>query len=525
MEHTYLIIDVGTQSLRASLVSPKGEILAFSKQVYEVPYLSPEKGFAEQDIDYYLEKMAKATNELNKEHPDLMKEILGMSIVTFRDSSILLDKDKKPIRRAILWLDQRVTRLPKMQNFKWYEKVLFSLIGMSDAVRYNAERTVTYWLMDHEPENWAKLAYYCPLGAYFNYRITGNLVVSAADCIGHYPVNFKKGVWYGPHHPKQDVFHIPYSALPPLIKVGSKIGEVSEEFSKLSSIPVGTPVYASASDKASENFGNGCIDKSEASISLGTACTIDVVDNKYKEPEKFLPTYPAPYVGGYNEEIQIYCGLWMIRWYLDNFGSEDKEEAKKRGISVEEVLNEKIRSVPVGSDGLVLQPYWQPGLKRPNAKGSIVGFSSVHTRYHIYRAIYEGLAFALREGLDEIVKKTHKTPELLVLSGGGSRSIELCQIITDVFGIPSMISAQVESSTLGGAMAGYLATGYYKTPEEAKKNMFVEGKILQPNLANHRVYDRLYHDVYLHIYPSLAKVYNDCKDFALEEQRLETDKE
>ncbi len=519
MNITYLVIDIGTQSLRASLVSPKGEILAFSKQTYETPYVSPEKGFAEQDIDFYIETMAKATRELASRYPEEMKAVVGMSVLTFRDSSVLLDKDKKPIRRAILWLDQRVTRLPKMQNFTWAERLLFRFIGMSDAVRYNAERTPTYWLMEHEPENWAKLAYYCPLGAYFNYRITGNLCVSAADCIGHYPVNFKAGKWYGPHHPKQDVFHIPYEALPPLVPVGSKIGTVQEEFSQLSGIPSGTPVYASASDKACENFGNGCIEKSEASISLGTACTVDVTDSVYKEPEKFLPTYPAPYPHSYNEEIQIYCGLWMIRWYLENFSSEEKKEAEERGLRVEDVLNEKIRSVPAGCDGLVLQPYWEPGLKRPNAKGSIVGFSSVHTRYHIYRAIYEGLAFALREGLDEIVRKTKIVPDLLVLSGGGSRSKELAQILCDVFGIDSMISSQVESSTLGGAMAGYLACGVYKTPEEVKANMFVPGQILHPNMENHRTYDRLYKDVYVHLYPSLAGVYNNCKDFALEEMK------
>lgn len=516
MKDKFLVVDIGTQSLRASIVSPKGEILAFSKRKYDVPYISPRKGFAEQNVDFYLEEMAKATSEIFTFHPQLKASLAGMIVDVFRDSSIILDKDKKPIRNAILWLDQRVTRMPKMEYLKGYEKILFNLIGMKDTVKYNAERTVTYWLKKNEPQNWAKMKYYCPLGAYFNYKITGNLSVSTADCIGHYPINFKTGKWYSKIHPKQDVFSIPYDALIPLVPVGEKIGEVTNEFSLHSLLPEGLPLYACGSDKACETFGNGCIDKSFASISLGTACTIEVVDQKYSEPEAFLPSYQTPYKGSYDLEVQIYCGLWMMKWYIDNFAYEESIEAKKRGITVEELLNERIKDIPAGSDGLVLQPYWQPGLKRPNAKGAIVGFSNVHNKYHLFRAIYEGIAFALREGMDEIMKKTRKLPSYLVISGGGSNSKELCQIISDVFGIPCYISSEVESSTIGGAMAGFLDIGYFKTPLEAKEAMVRHGDMILPDNHNHKIYEELYRKVYLKMYPSMRKVYQNSKDFYLD---------
>lgn len=516
MKDNILVIDIGTQSLRASIVSPKGKILAFSKQRYDVPFVSPEKGFAEQDVNYYLIELCKATKEIHESHGDLLDGVGGMIVDVFRDSTVILDENKEPIRNAILWLDQRVTRMDFNEYLKWYETILFKLIGMGDTVKYNAQRTPTYWLMRHEPDNWKKMRYYAPLGAYFNYKITGNLALSSADCNGHYPINFKTGKWFPRIHPKIDVFSIPMESLVPLVKVGDTIGKVTEEFSRLSMIPVGLPVFACGSDKACETLGNGCIDKTSASISLGTACTIEVVDDKYSEPEKFLPSYQAPYPGSYDLEVQIYCGLWMLQWYIKNFGHEDKEEAKRRNVSVEEILNEKIRDVPPGSDGLVLQPYWQPGLKRPNARGAIVGFSNVHTRYHLYKAIYEGLAFGLREGLDEIVRKIHKMPSYLVISGGGSNSKELCQIIADVFGLKCYISNEAESSTIGGAMAGLLDLQYYKTPEEAKKNMIQNGQCIQPDMSNHKIYDMLYKKVYLKMYPSMKKVYQSSKNFYLD---------
>jgi sugar (pentulose or hexulose) kinase len=119
MKENFLVIDIGTQSLRASIVDKKGDILLFSQQKYEVAYNSPEEGFAEQDVDYYIQKLCDATNDLKNKDEELFSTILGMDVVDFRDSSIILDKDKKPIRPAILWLDQRVTLLHG-KNLKAY---------------------------------------------------------------------------------------------------------------------------------------------------------------------------------------------------------------------------------------------------------------------------------------------------------------------------------------------------------------------------------------------------------------------
>lgn len=515
MNHNLLVVDIGTQSLKASIVSSEGEILLFEQIKYEKPYLSPKDGYAEQSADYYMDELSLATNRLFDKSPELMNSIQGMTIVDFRDSSVILDENGKPIRDSILWLDQRITRL-KGKNLKLWEKLLFGIIGMNDTVKYNSERTASFWLMKYEKENWEKMRTYAPLGAYFTQCVTGNLVVSSADCVGHFPIDFKKGKWFFSGHPKYDVFGIPRKALPKLSPVGSVLGKVSPEFSKRSKIPAGIPLYASGSDKACETFGNGCIGKNQASISLGTACTIDVVDQKYSEPETFLPSYQAPYPGSFDLEIQIYRGLWMVTWFLDQFGYEDKVEAQKRNISIEDYLEEKIATIHPGSDGLVLQPYWGPGLKRPNAKGSIVGFSAVHTRYHLYRAILEGIAFALREGLDEIRKKTRTDIDYIVVSGGGSKNRTMLQILADVFGIEVRQSTIVESSTLGGAMSVLLADGTFSSPEKAVEALVKKGETIKPRKGAHKVYDDLYHNVYLKMYPSLKDVYRDIKDFYID---------
>ena len=93
------------------------------------------------------------------------------------------------------------------------------------------------------------------------------------------------------------------------------------------------------------------------------------------------------------------------------------------------------------------------------------------------------------------------------------------QIVADVFGIECHISATPESSSLGGARAGFVSASVYSSPKEAVNNRVKEGKVILPNPQNHAVYERLYHDVYLNRYPSLKKVYNNCKKFYLDNNK------
>ena len=513
MSDTTLVIDIGTQSLRASLVDSEKGILEHVQKKYEQPYFSVRKDYAEQEPDYYLTKLIEATNELKRNSPEDFQSVKSMVVVAFRDTSVILDEEKKPIRPSILWLDQRTAKLKNLYNLKWYEKLLFRAIGMYDAVKYNSMRTASFWIKENEPENWKKMRHYVPLTAYFNYRMTGNLVVSSADCIGHYPVNFKKGTWFPSWHPKVDVFGIPLKALPPLVKPGTIIGRISKEFSALSGIQEGLPLIASGSDKACETFGNGAIDPMVGSISLGTACSIDVVSDKYKEPETFLPSYGTPYPGFFDYEVQIYRGLWMVRWFSEQFGETDLVEAKRENLSVEEFLDKKIASILPGSDGLVLQPYWGPGLARPLAKGTVIGWSDSSTSAHFYRAIIEGICYALRESFESFEKKVgHRIPVIRV-SGGGANSPAVCQIAANIFNRPIERVQTTETSSLGAAIATYLAAGVFKDPKEAVGKMVHLKDRFEPDENVARKYDRLFHDVYLQLFPSLRKVYRNIKAF------------
>ena len=506
-----LTLDFGTQSVRTALIDNKGTIKAIVKKHYEPVYFSTNKGYAEQDPYLYWNYAKECLTTLCKEHPVLVKNIVGATITTFRDSSVQLDENYEPVRPCILWLDQRMAeakeRLPLLH------RLAFKIVGMTNTIELNRRRTIAHWLKENEPDNWSKTKKYVNISTFLTYKLTGVLADSAASMTGHYPIYFKKRKWYKEGALKGRIFGIPNRLLCELKMPGEIIGNISDDVATECGLPLGIPVYATGSDKACETIGLGALDKSVGAISYGTASTIEVSNKRYHEPEKFLPAYPAAVPGWNNMEVQVYRGYWMLTWFSKNFASELLDEAKLQKLAVEEILNASLNNIAPGSDGLVLQPYWGPGLSRPLAKGAIIGFSDVHTRNHLYRAIIEGIAYALREGLEGIEKSQKHRVKKLMISGGGSQSDAICQITADIFGLPVSRVQTFETTSLGAAVAVFLARGTFSSVEEAISHMVHPSTTFSPNEVANQKYEYLYKKVYLKMFPQLKDVYKDLKKF------------
>lgn len=509
---TMLTMDFGTQSVRVAIFDREGNELAMEKEKYNPPYFSTKPNYAEQDPQLYYQALCLCTKRLANEHPDLLKNVKGATLTCFRDSAVLLDKNRQIIRPMILWLDQRTAECRK--PLPWYHRLAFRLVGMTDAIDFNRKRCIANWMKENEPDNWAKVDKYINISTYFLYRLTGELKDSASDYGGHYPIDFKKRCWY--KHPekhfKGQIFSVEARMLPELVKEGDKIGVITSEAAKETGLPEGLTLYACGSDKSCETLGLGVLDDRHAAISYGTASTVETTRTRYTESEPFLPGYSSCIPGYYNMDIQIYRGYWMINWFLKEFGGKDVKDIVISDVSAED-FNRHLKEVPAGSDGLVLQPYWGPGLSRPLAKGAIIGFSDSITQEHFYRAIIEGIAYALREGLEHFEHKIHHSIPEIRISGGGSQSDEICQITADIMGKSVSRVQTFETSSLGAAIAGFLAIGVYQTPEEAVKHMVHPGKVFLPRATVHIRYNYLYNHVYRKVYPRLHGLYRNIKRF------------
>ena len=247
--------------------------------------------------------------------------------------------------------------------------------------------------------------------------------------------------------------------MPDLVDAGGQLGTVSADAARDSGILEGMPVIAAGSDKGCETLGVGCVDETSISLSFGTTATAQTTSRRYYETIPFMPPYPASVKGSYNPEIAVFRGYWMVSWFKKEFAEREAIEAKERGVPPEVVLDEHLEDIPPGSQGLMLQPYWGPGLKMPEAKGSVIGFGDVHTRAHIYRAIIEGIGYALLEGVEHIEHRSGQHVARVMVSGGGSQSNVICQITADLFDRPVVRSETYETSGLGAAINGFVGLG------------------------------------------------------------------
>jgi sugar (pentulose or hexulose) kinase len=185
----------------------------------------------------------------------------------------------------------------------------------------------------------------------------------------------------------------------------------------------------------------------------------------------------------------------------------------ERGIAAEELFDDLVKSAPPGCDGLMLQPYWSPGLKipGPEAKGAIIGFGDVHTRAYFYRSILEGLAYALREGADRTTKRSQVPISEVRVAGGGSQSAGAMQLTADIFNLPASRPHVYEASGLGAAMDLAVGLGLHPDFESAVKEMTRVSDTFEPIPANARLYKDLYERVYLKMYDRLRGLYDEIQ--------------
>lgn len=507
-----LTIDFGTQSVRVAIFDKEGNCLASEKETYEPAYFSIKPGYAEQDPNYYYDCLCKCTQRISK-NAELMNRVKGITMTCFRDSAVLLDKENKIIRPMILWLDQRYAKCEKQLPF--FSRLAFGIVGMSAVIQMNRRRTVANWIKENEPENFAKIDKYIAISTYFNYRLTGNMADSASDYTGHYPLDYKAKRWYKkPETQLQgQIFSLKKNQLCKLVESHEIIGAIDKKAAFETGLPEGMILYACGSDKSCETLGTGVINDDILSISLGTACSVETSVKKFVSPSKFFPAYPSVVPGEYNLDVQIYRGYWMINWFLKEFGAMNINDIVIDDVYPED-YNKKLTTIPAGSDGLLLQPFWGSNLDKPEVKGSIIGFSDATTREHFYKAIIEGITYELRLASEGFAKNLKHGFKEVRIAGGGSRSDEICQITADIFGLPVTRVQTNETSSLGAAITGFMAIKEFKDIQEAISSMVHPSITFTPDKENAKIYEELYSNCYKSLYPKLKDTYKYLFNFS-----------
>ncbi len=504
-----LTIDLGTQSTRAILVDKEGNILHKAQHKYEKPYYSAHPGWAEQKPGVYWDAVCDTTRRLKDAAQDLWGNIIAMTVTTIRDTCVCVDKDGEPLRDFIVWLDKRETEMSK--PFPAVNSALFSLVGMKDTADLQRRVSACNWIMENQPEVWEKTHKFLMISGYLTLKLTGKFIDSVAHMVGHIPFSSKTRTWMGKHELNRCIFDIPNEKLTELAEPGETLGVITAKAAEETGIPEGLPLIATGSDKGCETLGMSCSTPDKAAIGLGTTATIQFTIDRYMEPLPFIPAYPAVLKNHYNPEVQVYRGYWLISWFKNEFASKEVEQAKLKGVSAEELLNARLAEIPAGCEGLVFQPYFTPGVVMPKARGAIIGFSDVHTRAHIYRAIIEGINFALMDGLYTMQRRGKVSIKKLFIAGGGSQSDEICRITANMFGLPVYRIQTYEATGLGSSIVAFAAMSVYADINEAVAAMVHVKDEFLPDMKEHETYKFLFDEVFSRIFGRLLPLYKKNK--------------
>jgi sugar (pentulose or hexulose) kinase len=501
----FLSIDNGTQSVRAMVFDGCGQLVAKSKIEIE-PYFSDKPGWAEQHANYFWDSLCQACRELWPKLPIAKESISAVSVTTQRATVVAMGKDDQPLRPAISWLDQR--QVDTKPNLGKLESALMSLIRAKPLVDLMHSQAEANWIEQNEPDIWKQVHKFLLLSGYHNYKLTGQYNDAIASTVGFVPFDYKTQQWADEKDWKWRAMPILPKMLPKVSPAGTVLGKITAAAAAITGIPEGLPLIASGSDKACEVLGTGCINNETGSLSYGSLATLNIASDKYLEAIPFYPAYPGVIPNTFNVEMMVQRGYWMVSWFKKEFGLQEEQLAANQGLPPESLFDELLANVPAGSQGLMLQPYWSPSNgDGPETRGAIIGFNEDHTRAHLYRAMIEGLTYALRESKELLEKRSGKAISRLVVSGGGSQSDQVMQITADIFGMTVFRPHTFETSSLGSAIASAVGVGLYPDFTTAVENMTHDGDCFNPIDANKDVYDDLYHKVYKKMYGQLKPSY------------------
>ena len=509
-EPLVLAVDLGSQSVRAALFDARGRMLQLHRVRLE-PGQEPQPGWLEQDPEYFWNTLCRATRAVLASADS--GRLKAVAVSCQRGTVINLDARGRPLRPAINWLDRRTLAGP-LTPLPLHWRLAFAAAGESSTVDYLRRQCEINWVRRHQPEVWQATHKFLFLSGYIHFRLTGAYADSAAAQVGYVPFDARRHAWASPRNWKWHAVQVESRMLPELVQAGEVLGQVQDRAAEDSGIPAGTPIVATGTDKACEALAAGCLDEDTGCLSLGTQASVLLNAQRYFEPVRLIPAFPAAIPGWYSPEVSVMRGFWMVTWFKEQFAALEQMQAERDGFDAEQLLDDLVGAVPPGSLGLMLQPFWGGGLRYPgvSARGAVVGFGDVHHKGHFYRAILEGLAYALREGRERMERRGGLRLTGLRAVGGGARSATAVQICADVMDAPVWRMECAEATALGAAISAATGAGLHRDTRAAAASMVRTSDRFEPDSSHRDLYDRLYRRVYLRLYPKLRSLYRELRD-------------
>jgi xylulokinase len=472
---------------------------------YPVHY--PHHDWAEQDPDDWWHAIIQSTRQVMEQAGAAPGEIMAITHSTQLVGIIPIGPDGRHLRPAIIWLDGRAAHEAAWMMNKFLGPKVFAILGGAPLTGKDGLPKLL-WLKNHEPEVYNRMTCFLDVNGYLVHRCTGRQVFEWS-CASAFAFDLPKKDWL---RGIIKYIGLDQSKFPGLVRSIDRVGGLTAEAAAELGLLEGTPVFGGCGDGQAAAVGSGATGEGGAHVYLGTSGWVGVLTRRYptgKEGVVALQSADPQHTLLFAEmETAGAC----LKWIAEQFYSAEK--ADPRIPNVYALMDEKVLTIPPGSDSLICTP-WMYGERCPVAdtwvRSTFFNLSADHTREHMLRAVYEGVAYNLRWILEIVEKDFHFQIPVLRLIGGGALGAPWMQIIADVTSRRvETVAHPLEAGAVGVALTAAIGLGEHTGFAELKEVVPV-GRAFEPHIENAPVYDHLYH-AYHRLYGCLRELYQEVNE-------------
>jgi len=506
LEECVVGIDIGTSACKVLAISRDLEILSEKSGKY--PIYVPKPGWTEQNPEDWWTVVKSLLTDTSAELREKGYEIAGIGLTGQMHGLVLLDERGKVLRPCIMWNDQRNYKqcLYAIERLGGLEKVI-RLINNGIMPGFTIGKIL--WVMENEPEIFAKAKKLLNPKDYIRFRLTGDYITDVSDASGTHMFDVKNRKWCDEI---LKIFNIPEDMLPDRVVESSEItGCISDHVARNIGVKGEVAVVGGGGDAVVQLAASGSTSPTKLCILIGTAGVVGLTVDRYFENS-----------GGI---LQFYCNVmpdkWIVfgctlaaggslEWFRQVFADSEEAVAKWCEKSVFDILSEEAEKAQIGSGGVFFLPYLtgeRAPHTDPNARGVFIGLNLMTRKPDIVRSVLEGVAYSLRSVGDILKEKSGGEIREVYLSGGGAASSVWRQIFADIFGARvKTLKYSEKGGSLGAAILAGVGIGFWKKFEDAVESLEVVYEN-EHNPQNHEKYEKFF-KIYEKLYPILKPAFD-----------------
>jgi xylulokinase len=485
----YIGIDLGTSACKFLLMDESGTIQNIVSKEYPLEF--PHPGWSQQNPEDWLKAVEEGIPELLKGFAP--SQVGGIGAGGQMHGLVVLDKNDKVIRPAILWNDGRTAKEVEYLN---------NIIGKDKLSQYTANIAFAgftapklLWMKENEPELFAKIDKIMLPKDYINYMLTGVHCTDVSDASGMLLFDVKNKGW---SKEMLAICGVKESQMAQIFESYEKVGTVLPEMAKKLGIPETTVVAAGAGDNAAAAVGTGTVGEGACNISLGTSGTIFISSEKFGVDEQNALHSFAHADGNYHLMGCMLSAASCNKWLMDDILKATDYPAEQAPITEDKL----------GKNHVYFLPYLM-GERSPindtNARGTFIGMTMDTSRADIVQAVLEGVAFGIRDSL-EVARSQGIVIERSNICGGGAKSPLWKKIFANVLNVKLDIVESEQGPGMGGAMLAMVADGTYSSVKEVCGKLVKVVDTIEPEPELVALYEARYRQ-FSKIYPAVKELF------------------